>query len=301
MRLRTQIVLKLLLIIVLLFAIYMVVLAIIFEFYYKPDVLDHFKEELESVHAFRTSNMTVSISSRFEAFDRLTNDNVGKMKKLLDTIYTDEFDPVEELPFIFTNDETYEEHCTSGVKTQDQALMKNLEPLWLNTLKLKLGWQTNLSIYTILVLYKGEGICAFYNDPEVQKDRMALMNELPSSSFTHSVFADESDTRRHIQIENELFGDINKTFGIWNEIKPDPEKPAEIALTIQYDIDGLDKMMPQFVDQLKVPLIAISDSRSFERIYFSDTSQGKHFEDRWDFSEQGFQLDQKLYEKSTFF
>ena len=117
MRLRTQIVLKLLLIIVLLFAIYMVVLAIIFEFYYKPDVLDHFKEELESVHAFRTSNMTVSISSRFEAFDRLTNDNVGKMKKLLDTIYTDEFDPVEELPFIFTNDETYEDHCTSGVKT----------------------------------------------------------------------------------------------------------------------------------------------------------------------------------------
>lgn len=43
MRLRTQIILKLVLIIFLLFAIYMVVLIIIFEFYYKPDVLGHFK------------------------------------------------------------------------------------------------------------------------------------------------------------------------------------------------------------------------------------------------------------------
>ena len=65
MRLRTQIILKLVLIIFLLFAIYMVVLVVIFEAYYKPDVLDHFKKELESVHEFRTSNMTVSISSRF--------------------------------------------------------------------------------------------------------------------------------------------------------------------------------------------------------------------------------------------
>lgn len=63
----------------LLFAIYMVVLITIFEFYYKPDVLDQFKEELESVVAFRTSNMTVSIASRFDAFDRLTYDNVEKM------------------------------------------------------------------------------------------------------------------------------------------------------------------------------------------------------------------------------
>ena len=128
----------------------------------------NFKEELELVHGFRTSNMTVSISSRFEAFDRLTFDNVGKMKKLLDTTYADEFDPVSELPFILSNDETYEDHCTSGVKTGDQALIKNLEPLWVNLLKLKLGWQSNLEIYSILVLYKDEGICAFYNNRGVQ-------------------------------------------------------------------------------------------------------------------------------------
>ena len=83
MRLRTQIILKLVLIIFLLFAIYMVVLVIIFEFYYKPDVLGHFRTELESVHSYRTANMTVSISSRFETFDNLTYDNVGKMCQLL--------------------------------------------------------------------------------------------------------------------------------------------------------------------------------------------------------------------------
>ena len=80
MRLRKQIILKLLFVIILLFGIYMTVLGIIFELYYKPDVIGHFKEELESVHAFRTSNMTVSISSRIDAFYRLTSDNTGKVK-----------------------------------------------------------------------------------------------------------------------------------------------------------------------------------------------------------------------------
>jgi len=87
MRLRTQIILKLVLIIFLLFAIYMVVLIIIFEQYYKPDVYGHFKEELEQVHNERTSNITVSISSRFETFDNLTSNNVDKIVKLLRTAY----------------------------------------------------------------------------------------------------------------------------------------------------------------------------------------------------------------------
>ena len=47
MRLRTQILIKLFLTILLLFSVYMVVLVIIFEGWYKPDVLGHFKEELE--------------------------------------------------------------------------------------------------------------------------------------------------------------------------------------------------------------------------------------------------------------
>ena len=101
MRLRTQIILKLVLIIFLLFAIYMVVLVIIFELYYKPDVFGHFTQELESVHALRTSNMTVSISSRFDAFDRLTSDNVGKVRQLFSSMQRQDFDPQKDLPFIY--------------------------------------------------------------------------------------------------------------------------------------------------------------------------------------------------------
>ena len=71
--------LKLLLIIFLLFAIYMSVLLIIFEQFYKHDVLGHFREEITPVHTYRTSNMTMAISQRFEAFDSMTRDNVGKM------------------------------------------------------------------------------------------------------------------------------------------------------------------------------------------------------------------------------
>lgn len=98
MRLRTQIMFKLVWTILVLFLLYMVVLIIIFELYYIPDVHDHFKEELESVHTYRTSNMTVSISSRLQAFDRLTFDNVGKMHKMLNTTYNslDESDHVFE-------------------------------------------------------------------------------------------------------------------------------------------------------------------------------------------------------------
>ena len=79
MNLRTQIILKLLLIIFLLFAIYMTALLIIFEEFYKPDVLNHFREEITPVHTYRTSNMTSGISQRFEAFNNLTRDNVAKM------------------------------------------------------------------------------------------------------------------------------------------------------------------------------------------------------------------------------
>ena len=118
MRLRTQIISKLVLIIFLLFAIYMVVLVIIFEFYYKPDVLGHFKEELEQVHEYRTSNMTVSISSRFEAFDSLTRDNLGKIQELLSTTYAPDFDSSKDLPYTFKK-EKYKENCSVGVSEND--------------------------------------------------------------------------------------------------------------------------------------------------------------------------------------
>ena len=221
MRLRTQIILKLVLIIFLLFAIYMVVLIIIFEFYYKPDVLGHFKQELESVHALRTSNMTVSISSRFEAFDRLTSDNVGKVRQLLGSTQSDTFDPRMDLPFNYI-EETFPERCTTGVSVADQYLVNNFQPLFNNLLKLKLGWQTNLEMSAIYILFKDHGICAFYNSEEKQISRLESFNTLPESAFTHKVF-DMSEEEllkvRHLEKQTSLLGmQDTQTYGIWQLI-----------------------------------------------------------------------------------
>lgn len=206
MRLRTQIILKLLLIIVLLFTIYIIVLVVIFEFYYKPDVLGHFKQELESVHALRTSNMTVSISSRFEAFDNLTYDNVAKMRSLLATTQVDGYDPDRDLPFNYIR-ELYP-YCTKGVTNEHQYLVRNFEPLWVNLLTLKLGWQTNLEMQSILILFKEEGICAFYNDEKLQKERIEAFNKLPNTKFTHSIF-DSKDPSIHLRKETNQLGETS--------------------------------------------------------------------------------------------
>ena len=45
---------------------------------------------------------------------------------------------------------------------------------------------------------------------------------------------------------------------------------SKIAISIQYHILDLKKLMPQFVEQLKVPLIAIYDAKSRENIFFKD-------------------------------
>ena len=79
MRLRSQIILRLVSIIITLFLIYITVIVIIFEVYYIKDVKKHFREELEFVHLSRTSNMTAGISSWFQAFDEMTIDSVGKV------------------------------------------------------------------------------------------------------------------------------------------------------------------------------------------------------------------------------
>ena len=63
MKLRSQIILRLVFIIITLFLIYITVIIFIFEKYYIKDVKKHFGEELEYVHQQRTSNMTVGISS----------------------------------------------------------------------------------------------------------------------------------------------------------------------------------------------------------------------------------------------
>ena len=51
-------------------------------------------------------------------------------------------------------------------------------------------------------------------------------------------------------------------------------------------------MMPNFVSQLQVPLIVITDSRSYENIYFKDSSYGQHFLKEWTFNKNGFVVDE---------
>ena len=47
--------------------------------------------------------------------------------------------------------------------------------------------------------------------------------------------------------------------------------------------------MPQFVEQLKVPLIAIYDQQSRDDIFFQDATPGQHFLNYWTFTDKGFQ------------
>ena len=63
----------------------------------------------------------------------------------------------------------------------------------------------------------------------------------------------------------------------------------------------MEKLMPNFVDQLKVPLIVISDAQSqtFEKVYVRDESEGVHFNQMWNFSEVGFTLANKDFSFQT--
>ena len=153
MNLRSQIVLKLLLIIFLLFAIYMSVLLIIFEQFYKHDVLGHFREEITPVHTYRTSNMTLAISQRFEAFDSLTRDNVGKMHQLFASSLAGDSKLQDNPPLDYEDDVLYPESCTKGVSKESQSLVRYFDPVWINQLKLKLGWQNKLEIFSIVLLF----------------------------------------------------------------------------------------------------------------------------------------------------
>ena len=45
--------------------------------------------------------------------------------------------------------------------------MLKLKPLWTNLLKLKLGWQANLEIYYIMVIFEDGGLCVFYRDETI--------------------------------------------------------------------------------------------------------------------------------------
>ena len=68
------------------------------------------------------------------------------------------------------------------------------------------------------------------------------------------------------------------------------QSDPNIAISIQYAIDDLNYLMPQFVTQLEVPLIAVANSRSNDEIYFHVLPGAEHFKESWHFTDKGFTL-----------
>lgn len=115
---------------------------------------------------------------------------------------------------------------------------------------------------------------------------MEVLNDLPDSAFTHPIFY-KTTKYEHLNRETSLLGEDTDTIGVWLNILPERTE-RRIAITIQYAVADLGKMMPHFVDQLQVPLIAIADSNSMEPIYFQDSSVGQSFLNKWKFGTNGF-------------
>ena len=77
-----------------------------------------------------------------------------------------------------------------------------------------------------------------------------------------------------------------KTLGVWMKVAP----TDNVAVSILYKVEDLDKLMPPFVNQLNVPLIAISDAvKTDEMIFLRDKSDGCHFKNWWKFTPEGYQ------------
>ena len=105
-------------------------------------------------------------------------------------------------------------------------------------LKLKLGWQSNLQMYSIVILFQGEGLCAFYKDSVDQVQRFRELNGLSPESFTHRIF-DDYNHDEHFFEENDFLGDSTETFGIWNTIYRRPESIPSMAISIMYELKDL--------------------------------------------------------------
>ena len=98
-------------------------------------------------------------------------------------------------PLDYEDDVLYPESCTKGVSKESQSLVRYFDPVWINQLKLKLGWQNKLEIFSIVLLFQKEGACVFHSDPELQKRRIDELNQLDESKFDHASFKAASNTR----------------------------------------------------------------------------------------------------------
>lgn len=111
---------------------------------------------------------------------------------------------------------------------------------------------------------------------------MERLNEQPSSVFTNEIF-ESTETESHMKLEKALFNDDERTLGVWKRVEP----TNNVAVSIRYKVSDLDKLMPSFVDQLNVPLVVISEAVGKRVVYMRDKSKGCHFNNAWEFTDDG--------------
>ena len=137
----------------------------------------------------------------------------------------------------------------------------------------------------MVVLFKDIGVCAMYSyeDSDLQSDKLRQLNEQPSSVFTNEIF-ESNEAVPHLKLENALFNEDEKTLGIWKLVAP----TDNVAVSIRYRVSDIMKLMPSFVNQLNVPLVVISEAQGKEVIYMRDKSQGCHFNNAWELTDNGY-------------
>ena len=85
----------------------------------------------------------------------------------------------------------------------------------------------------------------------------------------------------HIHNETKLLGD---RISIWRKVS------SSLAISVSYEEKHLHKLMPEFVEKLDPPLIAVSDSKEYKNAIFFRESEvapedSKHFEHFWYFTD----------------
>ena len=99
----------------------------------------------------------------------MCKDNVVKISSMLDLILAKDFNPASDVPFAWMElpvPEDAPKICTSGISKKDQATLHHMRPLFDTFMDMKLGYQNDLMIYGMFLIFEGEGACAFYQDPE---------------------------------------------------------------------------------------------------------------------------------------
>ena len=73
----------------------------------------------------------------------------------MESVYVAEFDERKDVPYNWKSNGISDksQHCSSGVRDSDYEKLHNLKPLIQNFLNLKLGWNNDLMMDSIIVVF----------------------------------------------------------------------------------------------------------------------------------------------------